>query len=145
MFGWLWRAADAWRHRLRLRAMAPHLAWGARAEDLAHRHLEARGMRVIARNWRRPGRRQEIDIVALDGEQVVFVEVKSRHDALYAPPDRNVDHAKRLNTARAALDFARSYRLDQSRLRFDLVSIVFEPYSIEHQPDAWSLKTGGLG
>lgn len=145
MFGWLWRATDAWRHRLRLRAMAPHLAWGARAEDLAHRHLESRGMRVIARNWRRPGRKQEIDIVAVEGEQFVFVEVKSRHDALYAPPDRNVDNAKRLNTARAALDFARCYRLDPSRLRFDLVTVVFEPSSIEHARDAWSLKCAGLG
>lgn len=144
MIGWLLRGIDAWRHSLRLKRLAPHQAWGARAEDLAHRYLEAHGLRVVARNWRRPGKKQEIDLVALDGATIVIVEVKSRHDTLYAAPDRNVDSAKRLNTARAALDFARSFRLDHDRLRFDLITVVFEPYRIEHIHSAWSLRTAGL-
>jgi putative endonuclease len=145
VFGWLFRAVDAWRHRLRLRRQAPHLAWGARAEDLAHRYLESRGMKVIARNWRRQGRKQEIDLVALDGDRVVVVEVKSRHDALYAAPDRNMDAAKRGNTIRAALDFAMRHRVGPEQMRFDLVTVVFEPFSIEHTADAWSLKSTGRG
>ncbi len=145
MMGWLWRAADSLRHRLRLKRIAPHLAWGARGEDLAHRYLQSHGLKVVSRNWRRPGRRQEIDIVALDRGRLVIVEVKSRHDTLFAPPDRNVDFSKRLNTARAALDFARQYRVDAGQIRFDLVTVVFEPFSIEHTLDAWSLKSSGLG
>jgi len=145
MMGWLWRAADVLRHRLRLGQVAPHLAWGARGEDLAHRYLESQGFRIVARNWRRPGRKLEIDLVALHQDRLVIVEVKSRHDALFAPPDRNMDFTKRLNTARAALDFARNYRIDRRRIRFDLVTVVFEPFSIEHTPDAWSLKATGLG
>ena len=121
MMGWLWRAADSLRHRLRLKRIAPHLAWGARGEDLAHRYLQSQGLKVVSRNWRRPGRRQEIDIVALDRGRLVIVEVKSRHDTLFAPPDRNVDFSKRLNTARAALDFAapvpRRRRADPLRSR----------------------------
>ena len=145
MMGWLWRIADDCRHRARLKRWQPHLAWGARGEDLAHRHLQALGYKIISRNWRRPGRKHEIDIVALDGHRLVIVEVKSRHDNLFASPDRNVDAAKRLHTGLAALDFARQYRIERSRIRFDLVTVVFEPFSIEHIPDAWSLKTSGLG
>lgn len=102
-------------------------------------------MKVIARNWRRPGRKQEIDLVALDGERVVVVEVKSRLDALYARPERNVDAAKRSNTVRAAMDFARRHRLNPEQLRFDLVTVVFDPFAIEHTRDAWSLKSPEAG
>ncbi len=144
MSGWLWRASDALRHRLRLRRWPPHLAWGARGEDLAHRYLQSRGFRIIARNWRLPGGKPEIDIVALHAGSVVIVEVKSRYDTLFAPPERNVGHAKRFNTIRAALDFARTHRIHRDRLRFDLVSVVFDPFSIQHTRDAWSLKTAGL-
>jgi putative endonuclease len=125
--------------------MAPHLAWGARAEDLAHRHLESAGMKVIAQNWRRAGRKEEIDLVALDGERVVVVEVKSRQDRLYAAPERNLDEGKRLRLTIAARDFARRYKLDERQIRFDAVLVVFEPFSIEHVRDAWSLRSARSG
>ena len=50
---------------------------GRRGEDLVARHLAGRGWRILARNARVPGIRGELDIVALDGRDVVFVEVKT--------------------------------------------------------------------
>lgn len=145
MFGWFLRAMDGWRHRLRLRKLPAHLAWGARAEDLAHRFLEDRGLRVVARNWRRAGRKEEIDLVALEGGRVVVVEVKSRRNEDYAAADRNLDHAKRLHITNAARDFARRHRVAEQLLRFDEVLVVFEPFRIEHLRDAWSVKNPRSG
>ncbi|MEJ5369403.1 MAG: YraN family protein, partial [Bryobacteraceae bacterium] len=69
---------DELRHWARRRRMTPEHALGCRAEDLAHRYLEAHGLTVIDRNWSLPERDAEVDILALDGETLVFVEVKSR-------------------------------------------------------------------
>jgi len=140
MFGWLLRAVDDWRHGLRLRKMAAHQAWGARAEDLAHRYLEERGMKVIAQNWRRAGRKEEIDLVATEQGQLVVVEVKSRRSAEHSDPSRNLDMAKRFLITRAGLDFARRHKVKEEDLRFDEVLVVFEPFSIEHHRDAWSMR-----
>lgn len=55
-------------------------ALGAAGEDLAAAHLESAGMRVVARNWRAAQEdvRGELDLVALDGQTLVLVEVKTR-------------------------------------------------------------------
>jgi putative endonuclease len=145
MFGWFFRAVDHWRHWLRLKKMPAHLAWGARAEDLAHRYLEAQGMKVIAQNWRRAGRKEEIDLVATERGQLVVVEVKSRRNAGHADPSRNLDAVKRFLLTRAGLDFARRHKVKPEKLRFDEVLVVFEPFGIEHHRDAWSVRTAREG
>ncbi|MBI5280479.1 MAG: YraN family protein [Candidatus Solibacter usitatus] len=128
------------RHRARLRRWNPDAAWGRRAEDLAHRHLQRAGMRVVARNWTRPGLRGEVDLVAWDGDRLVFVEVKSRRDSLHGPPERAIDPLKKLLVGSAAFYFLRRWRVPPDRARCDLVTVVFHPFQIRHIPDAWSLR-----
>jgi len=114
-------------------------AWGRRAEDLAHRYLQAHGLTVIERNWIAPGgAHNELDLVAWDGDQLVFVEVKSRKNTEYASPERALDDEKRRRVCRAARQFLDKWRLRPEHARFDLVSVVFEPLMIQHTPDAWS-------
>lgn len=128
-----------WSDRIRQRAEARRLAAvqsaGRRGEDLAHRFLESRGFRVVARNWMPPGRHCEIDLVAEDGEQVVFVEVKSRSTSEYGDPERNVDRIKRGALRAGAAAYARINRVDPERVRFDLVTVVLtDPPEIRHTP-----------
>jgi len=52
--------------------------------------LEARGMRILARNARPRGRRGEIDLIAVEGDALVFVEVKARREGSTAGPERPV-------------------------------------------------------
>lgn len=115
------------------------LALGRRAEDLAHRYLEAEGLTVIDRNWTLPDRGAEVDLVALDGDTVVFVEVKSRQDASIADPLRAVDRDKRRRIVRAARLLLGRWRIPPEKARFDVVTVIFEPYQIRHYRDAWSM------
>ena len=72
--------------------MAHNAELGRRGEQLAVDHLEARGMRVIERNWR--CRLGEIDLVARDGDDTVFVEVKTRTTADYGHPFESITPVK---------------------------------------------------
>ncbi|MBI5086646.1 MAG: YraN family protein [Acidobacteria bacterium] len=97
-------------------------------------------MRVVARNWSPPDLRAEVDLVAWDGERLVFVEVKSRRDALHGDPERAIDPLKKMLVASAARHFLRHWRIPPDRARFDLVTVVFHPFQMRHIPDAWSLR-----
>lgn len=130
---------DRWRHRLRLRAWEPHLAWGRRAEDVAHRYLQKKGFTVVERNWAWPGH-AEVDLVAWQGETLVFIEVKSRHDAAYAEPEARMNEEKRQRLRLGARLLAKRWKVGLERVRFDLVTVVFEPYRLEHTVDAWPLE-----
>lgn len=140
MFRSIYEICDELRHRARLRRWHESAAWGRRAEDLAHRYLQAKGITVVERNWVGPGLRAEVDLIAWDGPTLVFVEVKSRQNLEYAAPDRAMDDDKRRHVTAAARYFLRRWRMPEAQARFDLVTVVFEPYSIEHLPDAWSFQ-----
>jgi putative endonuclease len=136
---WLYRLADRARHRARMGRWNPAQAAGRRGEDLAHRYLERRGFTVVARNYRPPSGGGEIDLVAWQGDTLVFVEVKSRGNDEYGAPDRNVDQEKRAALLRAGRDYARRAGVPWERVRFDLLSILFtEPPSINHRADAFT-------
>lgn len=139
------RAADWARHKARLRGNLQH-ALGRRGEDLAHRYLQRSGMLVVARNWRpRPGG-LELDIVARDGETLVFVEVKSRTSEEFGSPDRAVGPDKHQRMLRAAMEYARRADIEWRLARFDIVSVVLaDPPAITHLRDVLSARpTGGV-
>jgi putative endonuclease len=91
----------------------------------------------VARNYRTPTGSGEIDLVAHQGDTVVFVEVKARETAEFGTPDRAVDNEKRNRLLRAARDYARRTDTPWDHVRFDIVSVVFRPLSIEHLTDAF--------
>ncbi len=121
-----------------MRRRPGHIALGRRAEDLAHRYLQAEGLTVVDRNWTLPDRDAEVDLVALDGDTVVFVEVKSRHDTSVADPLRAIDRDKRRRIVRAARLLLRRWRIPPQKVRFDVITVVFEPLQIRHFRDVWS-------
>ena len=96
-------------------------AAGAEGEALACRHLERQGFAILARNFR--CRSGEIDIVARDGDETVFVEVKDRHGRSHGEGYESVTAGKRLRLVRAARLFAAARGLSETPIRFDVVSI----------------------
>lgn len=75
-------------------------AAGAQAEQLAADFLAARGLAIVTRNFRR--RRGELDIVARDGDTLVFVEVRLRRNAAFGGPAESITAAKRARLVAAA-------------------------------------------
>jgi putative endonuclease len=109
---------------------------GDRGERAAARFLRRRGLRVLLRGYRTPS--GEIDLIARDGETLVFVEVKARRQGV---PAEAVTTEKQLRITLAALQFLRKHGLLDVRSRFDIVAIVWpdergEP-QIEHIPNAF--------
>jgi putative endonuclease len=120
------------RHRARLRGNTAH-AWGRRGEDLAHRYLQSQGLIIIGRNYRSRGGSAEVDIIAREGDTVVFVEVKTRATDRFGAPEEAVDREKRVKIIRAAADYLFRTEWDRDRIRFDIVSVLFgEVQRIEH-------------
>ena len=138
MLRWLYKLSDRARDHARRKTWDPDLSTGRLAEDLAHRYLQKQGMTVIARNYRTPSGSGELDIVAMEGETLVVVEVKSRSSTEFGLPERKVDHDKEVRVARGAEDFARRAGIPLDKVRFDVLAIVFEESTeIRHLRDAF--------
>lgn len=97
-------------------------ASGQQAEQWAERHLLAKGLQTLARNWR--CRRGELDLVMLDGDAVVFVEVRYRQHAGWGGAVASVDTRKQAKLVLAAQHFLlEEPRWANSPCRFDVVAI----------------------
>jgi putative endonuclease len=102
---------------------------GRAAEALVADSLERRGMRVVARNVRTSSVRGEIDLIALDGRALVFVEVKALRATSLAGPERPamaVGHRKRHKLRSLALGWLRDHDGSippHGTLRFDVVGV----------------------
>jgi putative endonuclease len=108
-------------------------AAGRRGEDLAHRYLQRKGFVIVARNYRLPSGDGEADVIAWDGDTLVFVEVKSRESADYGPPDRAIGPEKLNHMVRVARAYARKTDTPWDRIRFDVISVLLiNPPAIEH-------------
>ncbi len=117
-------------HRLK----NPSAEVGIEGERLAAEFLEANGYRLVLSNFKVPiGRNSrgvsvtgEIDIVALDGDILCFVEVKTKTSAEFADPLASVTRRKQRQITRTARVYRRIFNLSQMPQRFDVVSIVLQ-------------------
>jgi putative endonuclease len=97
---------------------------GKRGEDLACAELEKLGYVVMDRRFRT--RRGELDIVARDGNVLVFVEVRARSGSRYGTPFESVTWQKRQRLSHMAASYLSIKRVTTMACRFDVVSIVEE-------------------
>ena len=98
-------------------------ALGRRAEDLAAAHLKKLGYRIVGRRER--VLRGDIDIVAVDGRTVVFVEVRSRSDTRHGHPAETVGRVKQRRVAELATAYIRRHGLQDCQVRIDVVTVTF--------------------
>ncbi len=125
------------------RGRTPHLSTGRWGERVAERELRRKGLKILGRRVR-VGRRDELDLIARDGEVLVFVEVKARADENLGRPAHAVDKAKRRLLSRAALRYLRSLRDPPRFIRFDVVEVIGSPRDgsrpvVRHIANAFSL------
>jgi len=108
---------------------------GSEAEQRAVDLLVGAGMRVVERNYRT--KLGELDIVARDGATLVFVEVRSRRDAMYGSALEAVGWKKQRKVSRVAMQYIAWRRPQFVSARFDVVAITGD--EILHVRDAWRL------
>jgi putative endonuclease len=100
-------------------------AVGAYGERVAARHLQELGLVVLDRNWR--CREGELDIVARDGDALVFCEVKTRRGSRHGLPVEAVVGPKMLRLRRLAAEWMRARGVHPGTVRFDVVSVRPQP------------------
>ncbi len=113
--------------------MAPHhIDVGVLAESRAAEYLGALGYEVLERNFR--AKCGELDLIARDGDTIVFVEVRARNHAGYGSAAETVDFRKRRKLVNTARLYALVRGLD-CPMRFDVIGI--EPGRLEHVTSAF--------
>ncbi len=132
---WLCRLWDRW---------TPLVKLGAFGERLAERHLLRQGYYIVGRNQR--SRHGEIDLIAVDGNSVVFVEVKTRLSQAAGFAAEAVDETKEERLSKTAAEYVRHRHLDHAHKRFDVIAIDFgdgngpfaqRPFSLRHFKSAF--------
>lgn len=100
-------------------------AVGDRGEELACEHLRTLGWEVLERNWRCPA--GELDVVAREGETLVFCEVKTRRSVRFGEPVEAVDQEKAWRLRRLAWAWLRAHDAQGSRFRIDVLGVLCRP------------------
>ena len=96
---------------------------GKAGEDLAANFLEKQGFKIIARNYR--FERGEIDLIAEEGDELVFVEVKARRSRVFGSPEEAVTEEKQEQVHKVAEGYLYEHDIDNRPCRFDVVAIEF--------------------
>ena len=94
---------------------------GKLGESIAAQKLDAQGYRIRDRNWRTT--EGEIDIIAEEGDTIVFVEVKARRSRQFGLPEEAITKKKRQSLIKAALTYLDTNDLQEANWRFDFVEI----------------------
>ena len=114
--------------------MGEHNDIGSKGEDLAVDFLERNGYEILRRNFK--FRRYEIDIIAMRGDWLLFIEVKTRTNLDYGTPEEFVlsEQSKRIMQVAEEFIFTTNW---QGHIRFDIISVTIGDYTeVIHFEDA---------
>lgn len=131
---------DGWYQRI-----FPPRSLGYRGERAAERYLRRKGYVIVARSQR--NKLGEIDLIAVDGRTVVFVEVKTRTSQQSGHPADAVDADKQQRMTRAALSYLKRHDLLENASRFDVIAVTWPESGkrplIEHFQNAFEATGAG--
>ena len=103
----------------------PRRSLGEYGERLAERYLTERGLQVVDRNWRCA--RGELDLVARDGDCLVFCEVKTRRTERFGSPVEAVHPRKTARLRQLATAWLQDHQEHPARIRIDVIGILRPP------------------
>lgn len=97
---------------------------GKKGEDVAARHLERNGYRILSRNY--SCRLGEIDMIAMDGDVLVFVEVRSRSGESFGLAQESVTARKQYKLRQLAWYYLKAEGKTSCKCRFDVIAVLFD-------------------
>jgi len=110
------------------KAKAAHIKLGRRGEKLALKYLYAKNIEPILCNYK--VKRGEIDIIALDGDELCFIEVKTRRHTTRSRPSEGLSAAQELRISQAANTYLYAINNPELVYRFDLIEIIIGRWDI---------------
>ena len=117
---------------------------GRAGEDAAARYLQDQGFEILERNWRSPHTRNEIDLIARDGNCVVFVEVKTSRTETFGNPLEWITPRKQAAIIKAAQAYIAEIPGQDFEFRFDAIGVSrasgAQSFTIEHVRNAFRLE-----
>jgi putative endonuclease len=116
---------------------------GKRGEDVAARFIRTKGYKVVERNY--TCTLGEMDIIALEGKTLCFIEVKTLSGKTYGPPEIAVTARKQRQLSKVALTYLSQNNLHDTKARFDVVAVILSPdhEEVELIKDAFELRYPG--
>ncbi|MCJ7675592.1 MAG: YraN family protein [Sedimentisphaerales bacterium] len=103
--------------------MADRKRLGRWGEKQGEKFLKSKGLKTLARNF--SCKTGEIDLIMVDGDgSIVFVEVRTKADESFGPPEESITQPKRARLLRAARYFLAAHKIEDRPLRFDVVTVV---------------------
>ena len=115
--------------------MAQHTDLGRFGEEEAQAYLRNQGYRLLELNWRFG--KEEVDIIALEANTLVFVEVKTRTNNTFGLPQEFVSKAKQRHLIKAANAYEERKDL-YYEIRFDIIAVTLQPQKhLEHIKEAF--------
>ncbi|HET6420098.1 MAG TPA: YraN family protein [Geobacteraceae bacterium] len=117
-----------------------NLSVGKCGEEIAVNYLKGCKFKILERNFR--CRCGEVDIIAREGKTFVFIEVKTRRNDSYGPPQLSVTQFKQRQISKAALLYMSSKKIENEPARFDVIAICLsgqEKPLIDHIKNAFDL------
>lgn len=120
--------------------MAEHNDLGRLGEDHACFYLLSRDIHILARNWH--GQDCELDIIAEDCGEIIFIEVKTRTSVDYGLPEDAVDANRMYRMSRAAEQYLYTHHLERNPFRFDIIALngAAPPFQLRHIESAFLFK-----
>lgn len=119
----------------------PRMRLGLRGEQLARAFLEEKGYQIADTNYRCPW--GELDIVAQDGDDLAFVEVRTRRTSQYGEPEESLSASKQQHLVASCQHYLQQHDREGTSWRIDLVCVRFTPdhrlLGIEHLEHAVQL------
>ena len=114
---------------------------GAKGEDIACIYLSDNNIHILERNWK--CRAGEADIIVREGEDLAFIEVKTRSSIATGFPEDAITPQKRNKYERIALQYLAAHQHPSSRVRFDVIAVVLtgeKQAMLRHHRDAFSIE-----
>jgi putative endonuclease len=112
---------------------------GRLGESLALEFLMGQRYTIVEKNYRK--RYGEVDIIARDGDTLVFIEVKTRRSTIFGTPFEAVDARKQRQLSRVALEYLQNRRVSETPARFDVIAVQLDgdnqPVVIDHMKNAF--------
>lgn len=109
----------------------PRRVFGNKGEAIARDFLEKKGWKILETQFRT--RFGEIDLIAEDGQELVFVEVKTRQDISSGYPEESITQTKLRHIAMAAEEYVQEQKRETSPIRLDVIAILLSPsLQIQH-------------